>query len=119
LPLDMFTLLAFIQLLRLTPLRPPVPTLFPYTMLFRSLGHRELRRAQDHRLDPRPRFGDGRPGAGGRRFARVLPGAPDEPYRQGGSEEHTSELRSRLELVCRLLLAKKTALILTLLQTDK
>src|SRR5699024_6472289 len=55
------------------------------------LGHRELRRAQDHRLDPRTRFGDGRPGAGGRRFARVLPGAPDEPYRQGEPGEEGTD----------------------------
>src|SRR2546421_8511549 len=71
--------------------RPPRSTLFPYTTLFRSLqrvradrrvGARE-RCAPDHRRRAVP------PGAGLR------------------SEEHTSELQSRSDLVCRLLLEKK------------
>src|SRR5260221_6881275 len=69
--------------------RPPRSTLFPYTTLFRSdLAH----------LDVRPRLlGDlhqGRWDAGRR-------------ARQGRSEEHTSELQSHSDLVCRLLLEKK------------
>src|SRR5207248_11208651 len=75
--------------------RPPRPTLFPYTTLFRSpLGlpsaprvrqaHRGLQRAE-----PAPRAA-----AGGARGA-------------GRSEEHTSELQSPYDLVCRLLLEKK------------
>src|SRR2546429_3643677 len=79
--------------------RPPRSTLFPYTTLFRS----------DSRGDRQPRAGAAAEGAGapGR-------GAPD-PYRGARSgapwpdrsEEHTSELQSRLHLVCRLLLEKK------------
>src|ERR1041385_9361796 len=59
--------------------RPPRSTLFPYTTLFRSPAPRPHRR---------------------RRPGRALPDA-------GRSEEHTSELQSRLQLVCRLLLEKK------------
>src|SRR2546422_5546789 len=73
--------------------RPPRSTLFPYTTLFRSRsgvphrrrvvrrGDRLERRAHRHRREV------------GRRVPR--------------SEEHTSELQSRLHLVCRLLLEKK------------
>src|SRR2546428_1395581 len=67
--------------------RPPRSTLFPYTTLFRSLrarlgeppGRLEGRRTHQHGL----------------RLRRVR------------SEEHTSELQSRSDLVCRLLLEKK------------
>src|SRR5712675_2805096 len=63
--------------------RPPRSTLFPYTTLFRSPG-------------PQP----------------SPPRSPPPPSRRRGqtagrSEEHTSELQSRLHLVCRLLLDKK------------
>src|SRR5712675_2537316 len=67
--------------------RPPRSTLFPYTTLFRS--PRTARRP--HRAVP----------PGGR--APTLACHP----RPGRSEEHTSELQSRLHLVCRLLLEKK------------
>src|SRR6266496_4712205 len=60
--------------------RPPRSTLFPYTTLFRS--------ARTHRV----------PG-----FARPAPTS----RRSRRSEEHTSELQSRRDLVCRLLLEKK------------
>src|SRR5699024_11943782 len=63
---------------------PPSSTLFPYTTLFRS-----PRRRPAPRHAPTPR-----------------PAAPDDPPR-GRSEEHTSELQSRFDLVCRLLLEKK------------
>src|SRR2546426_7776654 len=87
--------------------RPPRSTLFPYTTLFRS---------------PRPRDGDrheraiGRPGrlrcpaglAAGRRAAReVRSRCGTRPRHQARSEEHTSELQSPCNLVCRLLLEKK------------
>src|SRR5260221_2934596 len=67
--------------------RPPRSTLFPYTTLFRSLP------AQHRRGGPRqlPRF-----------RGRQPPGD-----RTGRSEEHTSELQSHSDLVCRLLLEKK------------
>src|SRR2546429_5775696 len=85
--------------------RPPRSTLFPYTTLFRShlrgwhrdherLAQRCQRRRQRHH---RELHGDLRT-AGTRRDDR--PALPR-------SEEHTSELQSRLHLVCRLLLEKK------------
>src|SRR2546422_6781291 len=82
--------------------RPPRSTLFPYTTLFRSRrGGRASRRAGGARR-PRPQ----RPGA--RPRGRAGGGGParrGRPARR--SEEHTSELQSRLHLVCRLLLEKK------------
>src|SRR5436309_8613738 len=69
--------------------RPPSSTLFPYTTLFRS---QETRSA--HEREP-----SHAPGSSAR-VGRVPPG----PSR---SEEHTSELQSRENLVCRLLLEKK------------
>src|SRR2546429_1845399 len=74
--------------------RPPRSTLFPYTTLFRS------RRLPSRVPSPRASRGGTPP--------RRPPGAPRErrPGRRR-SEEHTSELQSRLHLVCRLLLEKK------------
>src|SRR5260370_39229930 len=68
--------------------RPPRSTLFPYTTLFRS-------------SPSAGRLGRSLPDstAGWSRFVRVRSGAR--------SEEHTSELQSHLNLVCRLLLEKK------------
>src|SRR5438034_8182141 len=71
--------------------RPPRSTLFPYTTLFRSAGRAWSRRTQES-VDRHRR--------GGRR----RPGGPDPVAR---SEEHTSELQSHSDLVCRLLLEKK------------
>src|SRR5260221_6542194 len=64
--------------------RPPRSTLFPYTTLFRS---------------PAP--------APGPAIARSPAQAAARPGRRHRSEEHTSELQSHSDLVCRLLLAKK------------
>src|SRR5260370_42393848 len=72
--------------------RPPRSTLFPYTTLFRSLSAAFLVRERGARGDARAR-------AGRRGGARAR-----GPRR---SEEHTSELQSHLNLVCRLLLEKK------------
>src|SRR2546429_2756020 len=69
--------------------RPPRSTLFPYTTLFRS---------------PAVVAADGRLHAVGDRVAERDQG-PGRSRRR--SEEHTSELQSRLHLVCRLLLEKK------------
>src|SRR5205809_5990124 len=86
---------------------PPRPTLFPYTTLFRSL----LQKCVD--------LAAGVPGCS----IRSLLARPDEVHlapngvhhlrpmgarwtSSGRSEEHTSELQSRLQLVCRLLLDK-------------
>src|SRR2546430_7173668 len=73
--------------------RPPRSTLFPYTTLFRSLAAPP---SGAPRAPDRIR-GDGRP-----RGLRV-----DAPLPRGRSEEHTSELQSQSNLVCRLLLEKK------------
>src|SRR2546422_8036522 len=67
--------------------RPPRSTLFPYTTLFRSSVRRVASLLCGR--DPRP-------------VAKL-----DPHRRQKRSEEHTSELQSRLHLVCRLLLEKK------------
>src|SRR2546422_7797772 len=82
--------------------RPPRSTLFPYTTLFRSRGARLPPVVQDplHLLGrPRRRRAD--------RGRITWHGSPDRR-----SEEHTSELQSRLHLVCRLLLEKKKKKIL-------
>src|SRR3989442_6309942 len=66
--------------------RPPRSTLFPYTTLFRSLGHQgKLRKLE----------------------AAIEDQAVAWPWPRHRSEEHTSELQSRPHLVCRLLLEKK------------
>src|SRR5690349_23670337 len=91
--------------------RPLRSTLFPYTTLFRSLRHGA--RAQCH---ARPE--EGPPWGTDRRSRRTVPGErerrrPHRPHPPTGiayhvrSEEHTSELQSRRDLVCRLLLEKK------------
>src|SRR5256884_1325500 len=82
--------------------RPPRSTLFPYTTLFRS----------QRALTECPRIGDDDVDASRPRVNRIREelGSCDtgewgqDPLR---SEEHTSELQSRLHLVCRLLLEKK------------
>src|SRR5260370_15450228 len=87
--------------------RPPRSTLFPYTTLFRS-----------HQPKPRPGFADDITGlahdvllgirppgsCGGTSSAAT---APTPSLHLQRSEEHTSELQSHLNLVCRLLLEKK------------
>src|SRR2546422_6123309 len=75
--------------------RPPRSTLFPYTTLFRSHARRRRHSAQ-RRMPEAARGAD----SGGMHAAAALPCG-------GRSEEHTSELQSRLHLVCRLLLEKK------------
>src|SRR5437667_1673125 len=71
--------------------RPPRSTLFPYTTLFRSASRRSPR---DHRPNA-----PGLPSA-----SHVRHAGPPAKCR---SEEHTSELQSHHDLVCRLLLEKK------------
>src|SRR2546421_13006472 len=84
------SLLLFFLFFFLMIRRPPRSTLFPYTTLFRSAGRRNrgLRL-----LHPRR--------AVGRRCRS------HRQVRAERSEEHTSELQSRSDLVCRLLLEKK------------
>src|SRR2546421_7736554 len=80
--------------------RPPRSTLFPYTTLFRShCGH------QPHVLPAARDLGDARTQREGM-CGHVGELALLDRARQR-SEEHTSELQSRSDLVCRLLLEKK------------
>src|SRR2546422_10937851 len=76
--------------------RPPRSTLFPYTTLFRSLVDRRAVHYEQPRV--------------GGRFDQHLVALASETelvVLDRRSEEHTSELQSRLHLVCRLLLEKK------------
>src|SRR2546427_8852084 len=82
--------------------RPPRSTLFPYTTLFRSSGEaacRATRRrdTQSGRQETLVRR------QGAKRSRRIYQGR----HRTPRSEEHTSELQSQSNLVCRLLLEKK------------
>src|SRR2546422_1174935 len=87
--------------------RPPRSTLFPYTTLFRSLVHdqeaeiveRHVARQQAMRPDQNVHFAPRH--------------APRDRRAVLRSEEHTSELQSRLHLVCRLLLEKKKKNLIT------
>src|SRR5256885_5999495 len=92
--------------------RPPRSTLFPYTTLFRSV--RVAANARPH-LHGRRRRQSGHPGRHTRgRRAHVWPDI-SSPHRQAKrSEEHTSELQSPCNLVCRLLLEKKKKQLLSL-----
>src|SRR5688500_19928988 len=91
----MSSALSLVLFLLLRP--PPRSTLFPYTTLFRSINMakatvnalQSLRRPEDVAR------------ARGKRTSEVL------PWKPARSEEHTSELQSPCNLVCRLLLEKK------------
>src|SRR2546430_12389666 len=86
--------------------RPPRSTLFPYTTLFRSALRREIGPARHRRsVEPRQRGAQLALGIARRRAEEgPAPGAEQGLRR---SEEHTSELQSQSNLVCRLLLEKK------------
>src|SRR2546430_2779745 len=88
----MHSLIFFFLMIR----RPPRSTLFPYTTLFRS-----------HRGGQRPARPVGLLVLLGEPHAHVLFEQRGEPDRRLRSEEHTSELQSQSNLVCRLLLEKK------------
>src|SRR2546422_1853486 len=82
--------------------RPPRSTLFPYTTLFRStkatpqIAHEGI----GYMTSPAGSYGSNTDP-----FATKV--TPDNDWGYDRSEEHTSELQSRLHLVCRLLLEKK------------
>src|SRR5438067_7147407 len=96
---------------------PPTSTLFPYTTLFRSMKDKARKPTATPGSEPRPAEGPDLP----ERWSvqrktelvlRLLRGeALDAVSRESQvparSEEHTSELQSRFDLVCRLLLEKK------------
>src|SRR5438477_3503360 len=98
--------------------RPPRPTLFPYTTLFRSSG-------REHLLDQPeliPFVAAARDGT--RDLWRHVTPQPDlnachRDDRDERSEEHTSELQSHVKLVCRLLLEKKKKLPISPQQLDR
>src|SRR5437588_7522053 len=79
--------------------RPPISTLFPYTTLFRSCSH-HLR--LQHCSNFPPRFVDTQSRCPACRRSSEI-----DRRHAGRSEEHTSELQSHSDLVCRLLLEKK------------
>src|SRR5699024_12252773 len=93
---------VFLSVLRLLflflLLLPPSPTLFPYTTLFRSADLSEFHTSlvlvltESHALETDVLT----------EFTEL-----DTPVSSARSEEHTSELQSRFDLVCRLLLEKK------------
>src|SRR2546426_3557059 len=84
--------------------RPPRSTLFPYTTLFRS-----LEAALDLLADVllRPQFADSEITRQRGLLATTILQQRDQPVAMARSEEHTSELQSPCNLVCRLLLEKK------------
>src|SRR2546422_7170486 len=79
--------------------RPPRSTLFPYTTLFRSIGYyiKNRRKARETEMENTER----------KLRADLTEAEREKAEAIGRSEEHTSELQSRLHLVCRLLLEKK------------
>src|SRR5690349_24067841 len=77
--------------------RPPRSTLFPYTTLFRSSSEVLTVANQRHECEPRCRCSSSSCRSG--TWWAATP--------RSRSEEHTSELQSRRDLVCRLLLEKK------------
>src|SRR5207248_4937752 len=95
--------------------RPPSSTLFPYTTLFRSLGMAiscAMTFASSSRVSTFPRTvtiasGASRGAAVTYELGKTT--TSTEPWRSSSqrSEEHTSELQSPYDLVCRLLLEKK------------
>src|SRR2546429_5895453 len=95
--------------------RPPRSTLFPYTTLFRSLSRPRRRKSPNrprrHVLpgisDRRSKFSAEPPDSAIRQCDQILLAPDRECAFACRSEEHTSELQSRLHLVCRLLLEKK------------
>src|SRR2546430_7469607 len=77
--------------------RPPRSTLFPYTTLFRSEIPHRPGSARAHGTAPRA--------------GRTHGGQPTRRRTARRSEEHTSELQSQSNLVCRLLLEKKKQIV--------
>src|SRR5438270_9272007 len=95
--------------------RTPRSTLFPYTTLFRSHGRTQGGRGLPEEEARRPgrsigRRDRGRAAPGGRRPAAGA-AARAGVHRHERSEEHTSELQSQSNLVCRLLLEKKKTIV--------
>src|SRR5438093_5666760 len=77
--------------------RPPRSTLFPYTTLFRSVCTKKKRRISPSQITSTP----------ARSWSRIASWVASSKVSRARSEEHTSELQSLTNLVCRLLLEKK------------
>src|SRR5258706_5129771 len=86
--------------------RPPRSTLFPYTTLFRSLR----RSGRDHLVVSGLQLFPGR-------RQDVFRGHREKQLEPARSEEHTSELQSLTNLVCRLLLEKKKKHIVSIIMS--
>src|SRR5207249_12231089 len=104
--------LSFVHYFIFILLRPPSSTLFPYTTLFRSIRFLGVR--------PRDRNHAALVDSGSWRFFSTqsldqtrqgIPRLRQSLLHVPRSEEHTSELQSRFDLVCRLLLEKKKKII--------
>src|SRR5687768_18313649 len=91
--------------------RPPRSTLFPYTTLFRSHRHQHHfpEQEKEQEVERHERAEHARLQDEQEDVVLLHPLRDRGPRRENGnrSEEHTSELQSRLHLVCRLLLEKK------------
>src|SRR5205085_9678536 len=102
-----FGRILFLSIVR----RPPTSTLFPYTTLFRSVTPVPLRSASNDQTSRRA--AGSRPVVSSSRMATcglpIRASATDSRcfWPPDRSEEHTSELQSQSNLVCRLLLEKK------------
>src|SRR5260370_3988123 len=88
--------------------RPPRSTLFPYTTLFRSITGWD-------KTPPGPELPDDVVVGTRARYVEAYERITEQPFEEwlrlnSRSEEHTSELQSHLNLVCRLLLEKKKQL---------
>src|SRR2546427_3614071 len=82
--------------------RPPRSTLFPYTTLFRSLRFAELKIFEEGKVAVEKRWAEEF-----RQYNRSVGARDGRDGEAKRSEEHTSELQSQSNLVCRLLLEKK------------
>src|SRR2546429_2303150 len=90
--------------------RPPRSTLFPYTTLFRSHDNAVVyaQSGVGGDVEAGARI-SGSPAFAANVWLRAITAFPKLPQILKRSEEHTSELQSRLHLLCRLLLYKKTS----------
>src|SRR5690606_40258914 len=107
---SLYLILLFSLLFFLIIRRPPRSTLFPYTTLFRSLilcvlAHRAILPHRPCPRSPVPRWSSIPPRGCSPWSMTWRPTRAGSPGAR--SEEHTSELQSRENLVCRLLLEKK------------
>src|SRR5438105_12838750 len=100
-------------------LPPPRSTLFPYTTLFRSPKTQKFDGPPPMCIDPAKRYtAEMVTNKGAMTIALDGAAAPKTVNNFVRSEEHTSELQSRVDLVCRLLLEKKKIVIMSRLIID-